>query len=151
MSEFIGNYSGTFEGRKARMSVPADFRAELARLDAQDLVLRFSDVLPCLEVWPRRAFLDFVTKRVDGKDPFDDAFEEAGGALVEDVWNARIDGDGRLTLPKDLLEQMPLGADVRFTGRLKFFQVWNAADHAAAQAARPRRRARPAPATEAAP
>jgi DNA-binding transcriptional regulator/RsmH inhibitor MraZ len=140
MAEFTSQFSGTFDGRKARLSVPADYRAELADMNTAELVLRPSDHFPAIEVWPRRTFLDFVAKRVDGKDPFDAEFEERGGALIEEVWNLRIDAEGRIVLPRELLEIVPLDSDIRFTGRLGFFLIWPAAAHNAYRAARKRPR-----------
>jgi DNA-binding transcriptional regulator/RsmH inhibitor MraZ len=148
MAEFTGNYSGTFDGRKARLSVPADFRAELAKADSTELVLRQSGQhAAALEVWPRRAFLDHVKQRVAGKDPFEAEYEERGGSLVEDIWNLRIDAEGRIVLPRDLLDEVPLEADLRFTGRMDFFLIWPATAHAAYRAARgkPRPAAGPGP------
>jgi len=106
--------------------VPAAFRAILAEQAAHDIILRPSLHSPCIDVWPKPAFQDEVRRRVGDTDPFRPGFDELTDDLTIDVFSVRPDAEGRIVLPKDLLDQVPLEAELRFLGRDKFFQIWPA-------------------------
>jgi MraZ protein len=106
--------------------VPVAFRTVLAEQAAHDIILRPSSHSPCIDVWPKPAFQAEVRHRVGDADPFRRAYDVATDDLTIDVFSLHPDAEGRIVLPKDLLEQVPLDADVKFLGRDKFFQIWPA-------------------------
>ena len=46
----------------------------------------------------------------------------------------RPDSEGRLVLPRELIEKAELDGEIAFSGRIRFFQIWNAARLAAVEA-----------------
>jgi len=128
---FAGTHVGTFDPRKGRLSVPAAYRQVLAQQEAGEVVLRRGGHADCLDIWPKPQFDAEVAKRIGGLDPFDAEYERVSRRLVAGVEVLRPDAEGRLVLPKALAEQAGLAGEIVFTGRVKFFQVWDAARHAA--------------------
>ena len=114
--------------------MPAPFRAVLARLNAEEVVLRKSSHSPCIEVWPKPVFDAEVDKRIADLDPFDPSYEKLSRKLVARIHVLRPDGEGRMVLPKDLIEKAELDGEIAFSGRVRFFQIWNAARLAAVEA-----------------
>ncbi len=131
-SIFAGTVAGTFDAKKARISVPAAFRAALG---SQDLIARKSDHSPCIEMWPKSVFEAEVQRRIADLDPFARDFERQTRRLVAHVHPLAPDSEGRLVMPRELIEKAELGGEVVFTGRYKFFQIWNAERWRAAEAA----------------
>ena len=135
MAQFTDTIVGSFDARKARLSVPAAFRQLLARMGAENLVLRRSSHSPCIEAWPEPDFEREVNRRIGDLDPFSPDFQKKSRQLVGRASTLALDGDGRLVLPKPLVEAAHLDGEVAFAGRAKFFEIWNArllAEHEAA-------------------
>jgi MraZ protein len=118
---------GTFDTKKARISVPAGFRTVIARHDSNELIARKSDHSPCIEIWPRTVFDDEVQRRIADLDPFAKDYEKRVRRLVAHVHPLQPDTEGRAVLPRELWEKAGLDGDIVFSGRLKYFQIWNAA------------------------
>ncbi len=114
--------------------MPALFRAVLNRLNAEEVVLRKSTHSPCIEVWPKPVFDAEVDRRIADLDPFDPAYEKLSRKLVARIHVLRPDSEGRLVLPRELIEKAELDGEIAFSGRIRFFQIWNAARLAAAEA-----------------
>jgi len=97
-------------------------------------VLRRGGHADCLDIWPKPLFDAEVAKRIDALDPFDADYERLTRRLVAGVEVLRPDAEGRMVLPKAMAEAAGLSGEIVFSGRVKFFQVWDAARHAAAAA-----------------
>lgn len=121
----MGTEKGTFDAKKARLSVPSAFRDVLTEQSAHEIILRPSNHSPCIDVWARPAYEADVKARIGEQDRFRRRFDETTDELTIDVFKLRLDAEGRIVLPQDLLEQVPLEADLRFLGREAFFQIWS--------------------------
>ncbi len=126
-----------FDAKKTRLSVPSTFRAVLAQSGDQDLVLRPSNHSPCIDVWPKETFQAEVERRTKDLDPFSEEFDEVTDGLTVRAFDARVDVDGRVVLPRALLADVPLDANAVIVGRRSFFQIWPAPAWAERQAAKP--------------
>jgi MraZ protein len=124
-----------FDAKKTRLSVPSSFRAVLAQSGDQDVVLRPSNHSPCIDVWPKETFQAEVERRTKDLDPFSEEFDEATDGLTVRAHETRVDADGRVVLPRALLADVPLDANVVVVGRRMFFQIWSASVWAERQAA----------------
>ena len=138
MTQFRGKFTQKLD-KKARVSVPASFRARLA---GEGLVLRRSTRHPCVEAWPASRFDDTV--RSTG--PLDELSEEddfLAYAMFADVVDAAPDPEGRIVLPEELMAHAGLDEGVTFLGRLTHFELWEpAAAETQIEAARARLAAR---------
>jgi transcriptional regulator MraZ len=134
-----------FDAKKTRLSVPSSFRTVLAQAgDHQDIVLRPSNHSPCIDVWPKGAFQAEVKRRTEHLDKFSEEFDLVTDELTVSAYETRVDADGRIVLPKSLLAEVPLDANVQIIGRESFFQIWSApvwAERRAAARARSQRAA----------
>ncbi|WP_135467517.1 division/cell wall cluster transcriptional repressor MraZ [Crenalkalicoccus roseus] len=115
--------------------MPAVFRAVLARFDSNELMARKSSHSPCIDLWPKQAFEEEVQRRVASLDPFAPDYEKQVRRLVANVHPLQPDAEGRVVLPRELIEKAGLDGEIVYSGRIKFFQIWNAARWREAQEA----------------
>lgn len=123
MTQFLGTHKGKLD-KKGRISVPASFRAVLEALGTSDIVLFPSFRNPCIEVWPQPAFAALSSGH-SSLDIFSDASDSLGAALFATAHAARPDGEGRMVLPEDLIEEAGLSDTISFLGANQCFQIWN--------------------------
>lgn len=126
---------GTFDAKKARISVPAVFRTVLAKFDSSELMARKSSHSPCIDLWPKQVFEEEVQRRIASLDTFARDYEKQARRLVANVHPLQPDSEWRVVLPRDLIEKAELGGEIVYSGRIKFFQIWSAARWQEAEAA----------------
>lgn len=134
-SIFSGTVPATFDPKKTRISVPSVFRNALALHGTLDLIGRRSSHSPCIEVWPKAVFDAQVQARTAHLDPFERDFERTMRKLVAHAHPLLPDAEGRMILPKELIEKAGLEGEVVVTGRHNHFQIWSAKTWEAALAA----------------
>ena len=110
MAQFTGTFEGTFDANKSRLSVPATFRATLSAFGTNVMVLRPSSHSPCLDCWPEPQFAAEVERRTDELDPFSADYDTRVAELVGDAITITLDTDGRVVLPRQLVEHAQLRA-----------------------------------------
>ena len=76
-----------------------------------------------------------MERRTRDLDPFSEEFDAVTDGLTVRAYDTRVDADGRVVLPKTLLADVPLDANVLIVGRRSFFQIWSAPVWAERQAA----------------
>jgi MraZ protein len=124
MSDFAGTIPGSFDAKKGRISVPAAFRAILTRIGAEDVILRTSRHLPCIEVWPKPDFMTEVERRVAGLSKLSSEYQVITRKLLGRVHSLHPDAEGRVVMPKELAEKAGLDGEIQFAGRGAFFEIW---------------------------
>lgn len=122
MTRFMGMHTNRLD-KKGRVSVPAMFRAVLAQLQTEDIILRPSHQHTCLEGWPAPTF-DELSERLDAFDVFSDAQDDLSAALYAEAYPVRPDGDGRIMLPEHMIEFAGLQENIVFMGRGRIFEIW---------------------------
>ncbi len=136
-------FAGTFENkidRKGRVSLPADFRAELPADGNRVIYIYRSPKVGALEACDR-AFLQRLVDSLEQFDMFSDAEDELGSTIVADARKVSIDNEGRIVVPAEFLAFAGISQRVTFVGRGSRFQLWNP-DAFEAHAAEKRERAR---------
>lgn len=124
MTQFRGKFTNGLD-KKGRCSVPASFRARLA---GDALVLRRS-VSPdhrYIEAWPAAQF-DAASRDTSPLNPLSPEQNAEDYAYVVDVAEVTPDPDGRIILPKELIQYAGLSEEVSFLGRLNWFELWEPA------------------------
>jgi MraZ protein len=134
MSEFAGTIPGNFDAKKGRISVPSAFRSTLAELHADDVILRSSRHLPCIEAWPKPAFMAEFEARVAGLSKLSAEYQSISRKLLGRVHTLHPDAEGRVVMPKELAEKAGLDGEIQFAGRGAYFEIWNGAAFAAEEA-----------------
>lgn len=121
MTQFRGKFTNGLD-KKGRCSVPANFRARLA---GDALVLRRS-VTPehrYIEAWPAAQF-DAASRDASPLNPLSPHQHAEDYAFIVDVAEVTPDPEGRIILPRELIEYAGLTDGVAFLGRLNWFELW---------------------------
>jgi len=124
MTQFVGTHFGKLD-RKGRISVPAPFRAELEAAATSHLVFRISHQHPCIEARSRAVFqhmLDSILRL----EHFSEEREILEAGLVADSTMLRLDGEGRLVLPEEMVGEISLAESIAFLGKGDRFEIWDA-------------------------
>lgn len=125
MSLFLSTYVNKVDS-KGRVSVPAQFRAALAAEQFQGVVVFRSNNHAALEGFSW-SFMEEIGERLDHFDLFSDSQDDLATAMFGDSVQLPFDGDGRIILPKDLIDFAGINDSAAFVGLGKKFQIWNPA------------------------
>lgn len=123
MALFLSTHINKID-KKGRVSVPAQWRAELADQSFQGVVLFRSNVHACLEgfAW---SYMQEISARLDKFDLFSAEQDDLATAVFADSMQLPFDGDGRVILPAHLMEFAGLGEQAAFVGMGAKFQLWS--------------------------
>ena len=139
MTQFLGTHVFRLDA-KGRLSIPARFRAALERVGTDELVLRPSHLMACIECWPLPAF-ENLASGVTRLNAFSEEADDLSAVLFSQSQNVRPDAEGRLVLPRALAQHAGLGEEVALVGSGAMFQIWQP-DAASRRAEEAMRRAR---------
>ncbi len=111
--------------KKGRVSVPAQFRAELINEQFQGIVLFRSHAHPALEgfAW---SYMQEISRRLENFDLFSPAQDDLATTVFGESVQLAFDGDGRVVLPQDLMDFAGLSDRASFVGLGNKFQIWDA-------------------------
>ena len=123
MALFAGTYENKID-RKGRVSLPADFRAELP-VEVNRVVYLYPS--------PRGNFLEacdrfFMQRMADSLEQFEmfsDEEDDLASIILSEARRISIDGEGRVMLPPEFIKLADIGEIVTFVGRGARFQIWN--------------------------
>ena len=119
MPEFTGTHTHTLDD-KGRVSVPAAFRRQLT---GEELFLNLG-LDGCLVIYPSdkwqrvRASLESLSRTQSRQRYFLRRF-------VRFLHPASIDGQGRISIPSELLRQAGIESEVVFLGQLDSIELWS--------------------------
>ncbi|MCE7887272.1 MAG: division/cell wall cluster transcriptional repressor MraZ [Alphaproteobacteria bacterium PRO2] len=123
MALFLSTYLNKVD-KKGRVSVPAQFRSALASENFQGVVVFRSNHHTALEGFSW-SFMEEIGQRLDHFDLFSDSQDDLATAVFGDSVQLPFDGDGRIVLPKELLDFAEIDGSANFVGLGKKFQIWN--------------------------
>ncbi len=127
MAVFLSKYEMKVD-RKGRVSVPAPFRAVLAKQSsdgtASGLIifrsLQFSALEACSPEHMEKLAADLEAMDLPPEER--DLIEMT---IFGDSLHLQLDPEGRILLPQDLLDYAEITEAAAFVGRSKTFQIWN--------------------------
>lgn len=108
---------------KGRVSVPAHFRAVLARRGHQELYALKALDRPALDVGGLD-LLDRYEQRIAVEDPFLQTADDMSFFVHGDSDFLKLDQDGRITVNDFIRDHTGITTEVAFVGRGAFFQMW---------------------------
>ena len=123
MALFAGTYENRID-RKGRVSLPADFRAELPVEGARIVYVYPSPRGDALEACDR-AFMQRMADSLEQFDIFSDEENDLASIVVSEARRVSIDGEGRIALPPELIDFARIDERLTFVGRGARFQIWN--------------------------
>lgn len=123
MKIFLSRYLNNID-KKGRVSVPASYRATVHHPDFSGIVVYPSIKHRCIEACGIER-LEQLSQIIQNLDPYSeerDAFETIilGGSM-----QLSFDSEGRVILPKHLMEYAGLDEQASFIGKGLVFEIWN--------------------------
>jgi MraZ protein len=115
----LGEHEHTIDD-KNRLTLPSRFRQSFA-----DGVVLTRGIEPCLAVYTREGWDDFVRSRLAGLDRFSREARDMRRYLFSGTVVADLDRQGRVTLPAALMAKAELGRDVVVAGVGDYLEVWD--------------------------
>jgi len=122
MDRFVSNYTLRLDA-KGRVSIPAPYRAVLARDGFDGLYCYPTLDRPALDAGGN-ALLAEIEQLIGRFPPYSDEREEFSAALYGTSETFRIDGEGRVILSDTLKNHAGIAEAVAFVGLGHKFQIW---------------------------
>ncbi len=119
-------FLSTFENKvdvKGRVSLPAQFRNVLQEEGQSYVVLYESSINKCIEGCSL-ARIEELSKKIDDLDPFSDEQDAFSAIILGGSAQLQFDKDGRILLPKNLMEFANITSSATFIGKGQIFEIW---------------------------
>lgn len=129
---FIGKYYGRADS-KNRVFLPALFRKILSQTNPVDdiqLVVRKDIFENCLVIYPMEQWELEIGKLRAGLNRFDSAKQMVYRKMVSEAVYVTPDANGRILIPKQLLESIGVSDGILFVGMEQTIEMWAAASEA---------------------
>jgi MraZ protein len=122
MDRFVSNYTQRLDA-KGRISIPASYRAVLARDGFEGLYCYPTLDQPALDAGGN-ALLAEIEELIAGFPAYSDQRDELSLALYGTSETLRLDGEGRVILPEPLKAHAGISDAAAFVGLGHKFQIW---------------------------
>jgi MraZ protein len=122
MDRFVSHFTNRVDA-KGRVSIPASFRAVLAREGVDSVHLHPSLDQPALDAGGA-AMLSEIDHFLSRYAPYSEAWESFSTALHGMSQALKLDPEGRIQLPPDLKAITGIEAEATFVGLGYKFQIW---------------------------
>jgi MraZ protein len=122
MDGFVATFANRLDG-KGRVSVPAPFRAVLAREGQGDLYCYPSLDRPAIDGGGSR-LQQAIAERLSVFETFSEDHESLATAFYGESRVLKIDPDGRVVLPEEFRAYAGIGETAVFVGQGFKFQIW---------------------------
>jgi MraZ protein len=126
MSSFKGSYEYSVDS-KGRINIPAKLRKYVSP-EANDTFVLTRGYEKCLFVYPLDEWtkLELSIRQLSSTNPKHRFFMRA---LLERATESQLDGQARITIPKELLQFAGIDNDVLIIGVLERIELWNPATY----------------------
>lgn len=122
MDRFVSHATMRLDA-KGRVSIPATFRAVLAKDGYEGVYLHPSLERPAID-GGGHALIRQIETLLSHYDPFSDAWEVFSTALHGESEQLKLDGEGRMQLSERLKERAFIKDEATFVGLGHKFQIW---------------------------
>ncbi len=126
MSSFKGSYSYTVDS-KGRINIPAKLRKYVS-LDANDTFVVTRGFEKCLFVYPLDEW-SAIEESIRDLSPSNSQHRFITRTLLQYATESQLDGQSRITIPKELLQFAGIEDQVLILGVLERIEVWNPKDY----------------------
>lgn len=123
MSIFTSTYTNKVDS-KGRVSVPAPFRSTLPEGKDQCVVLFPSLVRKALEGFDH-GYLEQISSKLDNYAMFLERSPDPASKILAKCITLSFDAEGRMVLPKALMDHAAITDKVTFVGQGATFQIWS--------------------------
>ena len=125
---FRGHYEHSLDS-KDRLTVPAKFRKALS-----DGVVLVAGLEPCVWVFPAKGYESFSEQFIGTSSPLTKRGRVLRRHFHGESFDDKLDSNGRVHLPKRLVEEAELAGTCVVIGMEDYFEVWNETRWQAAEA-----------------
>lgn len=122
MALFLSTFINKID-KKGRVSVPATFRAALSKASFQGVAAFRSYKMSAIEGCDLDR-MQRLSESVDNIDLFSQEHDDLAATIFADSQQLAFDSEGRIMLPKELLEHAGITDQACFVGRGATFQIW---------------------------
>jgi MraZ protein len=131
VTTFLSSYNNKVD-KKGRVSVPADFRMELAAQSRAMIVVFASPDEGFLYAWGYDDFLKFAEriKKIPAMSP---ERQRLGRSILAAARPLPMDAEGRIILPEPFLAVASIDEAALFAGMGDYFTIWNPDRYASKQ------------------
>jgi MraZ protein len=119
---FVGDYTHAVD-TKNRVAIPSSFRRSFPT-GTDDKVVLLRGASGCIEAHVRPEWRIHVT-RLRNLDLYDDQDLVLRRLWLPGATEIELDAQGRVLLPKKLIDMAGIGAEARFVGLGPFFEIWD--------------------------
>ena len=120
-------FLSTFENnldKKGRVSVPSSFRAYLNSMGFNGFITYPSFNNAALDACAQDR-IEKLSESIDSLGPFEDKRDYFATSVLSESINLNFDSEGRVSIPKKLLNHAKIKSSVVFVGLGKVFQIWD--------------------------
>lgn len=122
VSSFKGSYVYSIDN-KGRINIPAKLRKYVSP-DANDTFVITRGFEKCLFVYPQDEW-NKLENSIRALSPTNPQHRFFMRVLLQQAVESQLDGQSRITIPKDLVEFASIDSEVTILGVLEHIEVWN--------------------------
>ena len=123
MNYLIGTYECKIDV-KGRLLIPSAFKKQLAPVIPKGFVLKRAVFQNCLELYPLAQW-DELIKKVNSLNRFKKKNNDFIRRFTAGVKFIELDGNGRLLIPKDLIEFSNINREVTLSTSVNIIEIWD--------------------------
>ena len=123
MNYLIGTYECKIDV-KGRLLIPSAFKKQLAPVIPKGFVLKRAVFQNCLELYPLVQWEELI-KKVNSLNRFKKKNNDFIRRFTAGVKFIELDGNGRLLIPKDLIEISNINREVTLSTSVNIIEIWD--------------------------
>ena len=123
MNYLIGTYECKIDV-KGRLLIPSAFKKQLAPVISKGFVLKRAVFQNCLELYPLDEWEDLI-KKVNSLNRFKKKNNDFIRRFTAGVKFIELDNNGRLLIPKDLIEFSNINREVTLSSSVNIIEIWD--------------------------
>ena len=123
MNYLIGTYECKIDV-KGRLLIPSAFKKQLAPVILKGFVLKRAVFQNCLELYPLEEWEDLI-KKVNSLNRFKKKNNDFIRRFTAGVKFIELDNNGRLLIPKDLVEFSNINREVTLSSSVNIIEIWD--------------------------
>ena len=119
---FLSSFENKID-KKGRVSVPSTFRAHLNSMGYNGFITFPSFNHAALDACAQDR-IEKLSESIDSIGPFDDKRDYFATSVLSESINLNFDSEGRVSIPKKMLDHAKIKSKMVFVGLGKVFQIW---------------------------
>ena len=123
MINFLGTYECKIDA-KGRFMMPVSLKKQLAPVLQEGFVLKRSVFQPCLELYPMKEWNEMMV-RMNKLNRYKKKNNDFIRRFTAGVKTVEIDANGRLLIPKDLIQIASITKNLTVSSAINIIEIWD--------------------------